>query len=181
MKSISKRKTNPRQILLEFFLENPTGNFYESEARKRAGVSLGAANKYLKKLSRESILLRERKGRMNFYRLNRDLPLIKQLKITHSLSLPQISRLRDIGKKLGLGIYIYGSAARGEDAEDSDLDILLIGNAKLAEIEKSISEIRKKSKKRIKLSIFTRVEWARMKKADPAFYERVEKDKKEIA
>ena len=181
MKTTSKRRSNPGQRLLEFFLENPTGKFYESEAREKAGVSLGAANKHLKELASRGILLLERKGRMNFLQLNRENQLVKQLKIARSLSLPFINELREAGKRLGIKIYIYGSVARGEDVEDSDVDVLLIGNANRAAIEKIISEIRKKTGKIIKISLYTRREWAGMKRGDPAFYESVERDRKEIA
>lgn len=174
-------KSSTRMKLLVFFLENPTKEFYESEVKKKTGLSLGAVNKYLKELASEKILLLNKRGKMNFYKLNRENSLVKHLKITHNLSLPVIESMRKLGKKLGLKIYLYGSVARGEDVEDSDWDFLILGNVKLQSIERDMKPIRRHSSKKIRMSIFTKNEWLKMSKKDPAFYERVNKDKIEIA
>ncbi len=171
---------NPAMKLLVFFLERPTQEFYESVIRKKTKMSAGAANKYLKLLHSKGILLLKKEGRMNFYSLKRDNGLVKQLKVTHSISLPIANDLKKIGKTFGIKIYLYGSVARGEDLEDSDWDILIIGNIRLHDLEKEIRHIRKKFNKKLNLSLFTKAEWARMSKKDPAFYGRVEKDRIEL-
>jgi len=185
MKTISHanffEKPSTRMKLVVFFLENPTREFYESEVRKKTGLSLGAVNKYLKELASEKILLLNKRGKMNFYMLNKENTLVKHLKITHNLSLPIIKAMKRLGKKLDLKIYLYGSVSRGEDVEDSDWDFLILGNIKSQLLEREMKPIRKHFSKKIKLSLFTKNEWLRMNKTDPAFYERVNKDKIEIA
>ncbi|MEW6222409.1 MAG: nucleotidyltransferase domain-containing protein [Candidatus Hadarchaeota archaeon] len=93
---------------------------------------------------------------------------MKQLKILSVVSelLPKLKRHEGRGE-----IYLYGSAARGEGFEDSDLDILVVGRERDV-----ISEIGKIDK-RIKVSFFTPLEWAKVAREDPAFYERVLQDK----
>lgn len=179
MKTISRkpRTKDPRKMLLKVFLETPTQEMYESQAKRKAGVSTGAANKYLKELARDKTLLLRKAGKMNFYRLNRESSLVKRMKIEHSLSLPLAGRLKEIGRKLGIEMYIYGSVSRGEDTEDSDWDVLVLGAVKSHLIEREMAPIRKKTKRKIKLSIFTKNEWIGMSRKDTAFYERVEKDK----
>ena len=183
MKTISRksgRVMNPKKRLLEFFLEKPTHELYESQIRKATSISLGAANKYLKELSREKLIILRKIGRMNLYKLNRESGYVKRMKIAHSFSLPVISMLKKLGERLGIEMFVYGSTSRGEDVENSDLDVLIIGNIKLHVIEKEMIPIRKKSEKKIKSSIFTRREWISMSKKDPTFFERVEKDKVRI-
>ena len=82
-----------------------------------------------------------------------------------------------LSKKHGFEAYLYGSAARGEEVEESDLDIIIIGKVKKEEL---LPEIQRQSallKKEIRIRIFTPLEWAQLSDNDKAFYERVEKDK----
>ena len=83
----------------------------------------------------------------------------------------------DLLAKHNVNVYLYGSAARGEDVESSDIDLLLIGKLDKSTIVKELNKISKKIKKEIKFQIFSRQEWSLMARNDPAFYERVEKDK----
>ncbi|MEA3343712.1 MAG: nucleotidyltransferase domain-containing protein [archaeon] len=166
------------KLLISFFT---TGRqYYEKEIHEKTGISQGAVNKYLKLLADENYLLLKKHGKMNFLKLNRDNPVVKHLKISYSLSQPLMHHLQAIAKQLGLKLYLYGSAARGEDDENSDWDILIIGDAKTSELEAKLYPIRKESEKEIKLTIFTKREWLNLHKKDPAFFERLEKDRIEL-
>ena len=163
--------------LLEFFFENSGKEFFEKEVRVQSKISAGATNKYLKSLTDKNLLLHRKIGRMNFYKLNKEDELVKQMKKTYTLSLPFMQKIKESAKEINMEIYLYGSCARGEDNEKSDVDLLVIGNIEPKESERFFSPIRKISKKPIKVSLFTKIEWLSMKKKDMAFFERVEKDK----
>ena len=177
MKSISWDAENKIENMpREFFFES-SGEFFESEIKKATKISLGSANSHLKALAKRGFLIHRKAGRMNFYRLDTENVIVKQMKKAYILSLPFVEKVKEAGEKLGLETYLYGSCARGEYTEKSDVDVLIIGNISLAEIEKHFSHIRKLSKRDIKISLFTRLDWISMSKKDPAFFERVEKDK----
>jgi len=94
----------------------------------------------------------------------------------NSLTLRQyINKIRK--KHPEINIYVYGSYARGEDLETSDIDILIIGKINKEDIINDIDEISKRLGKNINAKIFSSFEWIKMKEKDKAFYERVEKDK----
>ncbi len=182
MKTISSKsviwKNNTALRLLLFFIENPTKELYEKEVSEKTKISLGATNKYLKILAEEGYLLREQKGKMNFYRLNRT-NVTKFLKISYTLSKPFVSDLQKVGDRFDVKMFLYGSVARGEDDENSDVDILILGKPRV-ELQKEILKIKRKYDVRLKLNIFSQREWSKMHESDPAFYERVEKDKIEL-
>lgn len=184
MKTISPEsilwRSNTALKLLLFFFEHATQEFYEKQVSSETKISLGAVNKYLRELASENFLNLETKGKMKFFKLNRENIIVKMLKIVYNLSSPIICSLTDIGEQFDIKIYLYGSAARGEDTEDSDWDLLMVGNVKLNEIEKELNSIRGKFNKKIKPMVFTPNEWLKMKEKDPAFYDRVEKDKIEL-
>ena len=182
MKTISSEsimwRNNTALKLLLFFIENPTKELYEKEVSTKTKTSLGATNKYLKILAEEGYLLREQRGKMNFYRLNR-VNVVRFLKISYNLSKPFVSELQKVGKKFGVKMFLYGSVARGEDDENSDIDILVLGKPRIG-LQKEISKIKDRYNVRLKLNVFSQMEWSKMHESDPAFYEWVEKDKIEL-
>lgn len=161
-------------------MKNPSGQFYESEIKKKSGLSTGAVNKHMKSLVKDRLVSMNKKGKMKFYRLNRDDLLVRQVKIMYSLSLSIVDKIKKAGRKLDIQIFLFGSVARGGDIEDSDWDILVIGEAKKNLIEREFNRIRKGFGKKIKILVFTKRDWMKMRKDDAAFYERVEKDKIEL-
>ena len=115
-------------------------------------------------------------GVTNLYKLNQENNIIRQIKILNTVfKLEILSRI-----KYNLEIYLYGSASRGEDSEESDIDLLIIGEIKRHDLIQNIEQISKKIKKKINFQIFKQSEWTLMADKDPAFYERVEKDKLRI-
>ncbi|MCD6476882.1 MAG: nucleotidyltransferase domain-containing protein, partial [Candidatus Aenigmarchaeota archaeon] len=140
--------------LLEVFLKNPTKEFYELEIKKKSGLSTGATNKYMKQLVKEKLILFKKKGKMNFYKLNRNYEIVKQIKKLYNLSSNLAKELVKLAKKLNIKIYLFGSVARGEDIEDSDWDLLIIGDKNINIIENELSKIKKKYNVKIKYLIF---------------------------
>jgi predicted nucleotidyltransferase len=159
--------------LLNFFLENPSKEFYETQIRNKLKLARASVNKSLKFLTKSGILLVSQRGRMKVYKFNSDNPLNKQLKILKNVCdiLPELEILKNKYE-----IYLYGSSARGEDLEDSDIDILVIGRHS-DEIVDVLSKLEKKINRKIKPSFYTDIEWSQCARKDYAFYERVEKDK----
>lgn len=181
MKTVSKLPLGGTPArLLEFFLAHPTTIFYESQVRRQTRLSAGTVNNHLKTLAGQGYVVLERRGNMNFYRLNRTGSIVREIKVAWNLSLPLADALRVAAKELGVKAYLYGSAARGEDVEDSDWDLLVIGTVPLTEIEGRLAGIRNKFGRKLSMLAFTETDWLAMRRKDPALYERVEKEKKEL-
>lgn len=153
-------------IIIRFFAERPTGEFSQTEIIKELGIAKLSAIKWMDVLEKSRIVLMRQAGRSNLYRLNKESTAVRQIKVLSTIShlLPEIA-------KVGAKAYLFGSAARGEDDEKSDIDILIIGDDPSA-----IDRVRKIDR-RIKVTFFTPQAWSRIARDDPAFYERVEKDK----
>ncbi len=156
-------------------MENPTHEFYAKEISDKTGISTGATHDHLKKLSRNELLKTREKGRMTLYQLEKESEIVKHLKIAYNLSKTVVGKLKEVGKKLDVEIYLYGSVARGEDKEKSDWDLLIIGNVDSSKLEENIDSI--ETDENLKPTLYSRSEWNQMEKKDPAFFERVEKDR----
>jgi predicted nucleotidyltransferase len=86
------------------------------------------------------------------------------------------SQIVRVEKLAGVEFFLYGSCARGEEREESDIDLLVIGK-RTEEIIKILSVLEKKTGRTVRASFYSQLEWSRTAREDPAFYERVEKDK----
>ena|SRR3989344_4702402 len=161
--------------LIFFFIKNPTSEFSQTELRRKVKLSKATATKWLDKLVKNYFIILKERGVMKLYRLNAEDTLIKQLKILDNLG--DLREIRKISEKINAEAYLYGSSSRGEDVEGSDIDLFLLGKVKKEDIIGDIEKLSLKINRNINVEIFTQVEWSQMARKDPAFYERVEKDK----
>ena len=161
--------------ILNFFLRNPTIQIYQKDLRKKTKLAKVTSIKWLKVLTKYELLNLKSFGAAKVYSLNRGNYIVKRIKVLDTILL--LTELKDTSKKYNIEIYLYGSCARGEDAEESDVDLLIIGKIKREEIIKDIIKLSDKTKRKIKFQIFSSLQWSEMAKKDKAFYERVEKDK----
>jgi predicted nucleotidyltransferase len=118
-----------RLILLYFFL-NPAKKYYAAELAEKMKLDPSNTVKALRRVVKEGILAKEKRGGHWFYSLNADYPMINE---TKKIFLFKYGLSEMLKKKLqtieGLEeAYIYGSYAKGNLEAESDIDILLIGN-----------------------------------------------------
>src|SRR3989338_2238253 len=182
--------------IIEFFLQNPSVELNQTELGRKLKMSKMTIIKWLSFLAKKEIINIKKMEVSNLCSLNKGKPLVKQLKILNNLM--DVEELEDKFRDLSVNIqiYMYGSAARGEDLEDRDVnrlevsDYLNSGGRAVSKkrprevagdrIISEIGELSKKIRREIKPVFFTSSEWINMEKNDKAFYERVEKDKIEI-
>lgn len=161
--------------VLSFFIRNPSAKISYTDLRKKLKLAKATITKHLNFLLKEEIIKVERIGLNKIHQLNKENYTVKHLKILDNLL--RLSDIVEVGKKYGIEIYLYGSASRGEDTEESDIDLLLIGKIKKEEILADIKKISDKLNREIKVAVFTQLEWSQISRKDAPFYERVEKDK----
>ena len=164
--------------ILSFFFRNPTNEFSQSELLKKLKISKATLIKWLKLLINEEFIFVKKIGPTNLYRLNNEKSIVKHLKVLFTIS--ELEPLKKIALDHNVELYIYGSSARGENVETSDIDLLAIGNADKSIMLKDISSFSERIKKEIKTQVFSKQEWAMIARKDPPFYERLEKDKVRI-
>ena len=157
----------------QFFLEKPNKEFSQTEMLRQTGIAKATAVKWLRLLVQEGLLEMQPRGPAKYYKASSN-PVNKLLKAAANVS--SIFPLKNIKAD----VYLYGSAARGEDREDSDIDILVIGKIEKKNVLNVTEPLSKRLGRPIKPVIMTPIEWAKMKTTDPAFYERVEKDRIKI-
>jgi len=154
---------------MAYFLRHPQGRFYSREVAEQTGLSRAGTNFSLRDLADAKLLNLEKKGRMHFYSLAARSPLVRQIKIV--LVITELAPLIDELKKDAIRIVLYGSSARGEDVEESDIDLFILTRDRNA-MEKCLTKTM--IDKRIQPVIHTPQEWAKIEMKNSVFSDQVE-------
>ena len=132
--------------ILKIFLDNPTEEFRLRELSRMSKISPPSVMEYLRYLQEKGFLRRFSKRDIPFYKALRDnneFIVMKKISIIYELN---FSGLVDfLWEELSPdAIILYGSYAKGESVEDSDVDIFVIGKEKDINLTKFEKKLNKK-------------------------------------
>jgi predicted nucleotidyltransferase len=115
-----------RRAILSLTFLRPDESFYLREIVRRTGCGAGSVQRELKLLTASGIL---RRDRQRFFQANRDCPIYEALKqiVIRTVGLGERlgDRLRPVEDLIAIAL-IFGSFARGEPHDRSDVDLLVI-------------------------------------------------------
>ena len=159
--------------ILKYFAMHPGSEVYVNEISEKLGISRGMCSRALRDLRAYGILKKRESGKEHFYRLEENY-LTRELKrfvfLFHLYDSGFVDfilfQMPDVGY-----IVLYGSHARGDFNEDSDVDVLIIGPNK-----SKIQIPDEKIGKEVNIQLFTVGEWLRMKKENAGFYNTVKEN-----
>ncbi len=135
-----------KYILLKIFLDNPTESFRLRELSRLSQISPLSVMNYLKEFEKEDLIKRYQKRDIPFYTAVRDNErFILYKKISMIYELNESGMVDFLWEKLSPdAIILYGSYAKGESVEESDIDIFIIGKEKKLDIEEFEKKLNKK-------------------------------------
>lgn len=137
-------KVTGRNKILAVFHKNPR-EMYLSEIAREAEISAERAHTYLKEMREQGYLIGEKRGNMSFYKPNFENELlVKELEFIELRK-----KHAFMGKNIVVGklmdklvealqenvdglkaVFLFGSVARGEHKEESDVDVLVVCKTK---------------------------------------------------
>lgn len=157
-----------QQKVLEFLLRHPGEQFYDRQIARLAGLSKSGTNLALRKLAESKLVLKTKRGRMNFYCLDNELPLAKYLKIVQNLIV--LSPLVEKLKFISLKVVLFGSAAQGENTSLSDVDLFILTREP---VKVGRMLMKEPLRERIRAIIKSPQEYATFKKGNPTLYKEI--------
>ena len=142
--------------VIEFLFKNPTTSFNGKELANKLKVSPTAIAKSVRNLAKLELVTLEKKILLSI-QLNRDKEEIFDLKrISNLKSLYTSGLAYSLDEKLpGAVILVFGSYSSGEDTEESDIDIAIIGTK---EKPINISKFENKLQRKIQLHFFKKLD-----------------------
>jgi predicted nucleotidyltransferase len=130
-----------RRAVLSLLYGHADESFYLRQIVRATGAGLGPVQRELKQLTAVGIIRRSVQGRQVYYQANPDSPIFKELKSLITKTAGIGDTLRDALALLSDRITIalvYGSVARGEENQRSDIDLLIVGDVAFSEVVKAL-------------------------------------------
>ena len=146
--------------VLEHFLQNPSQKISAAQLERKIKIAKKTVLDALKKYS--FLLEREKIGNSILYSLDLNNPVSRQLKILFSIC----SLSGEVPKDFDGQGFLFGSAARGEDTEKSDWDVLVISSERISFKNPKVKPV-----------FFTPLEYSALARKDTAFFNSIEKNK----
>jgi len=115
-----------RRAILALFFTRPDESFYLREIVRRTGFGVGPVQREVRQLLDCGILVRDRD---RFFRVNAASPIFEPLKqiVVRTMGVGDVlrGRLSAISDRIVVA-FVFGSFARGEQGEGSDVDVLVV-------------------------------------------------------
>ena len=165
LESLYITKSKIRQDLLTLFFTNQSQKYYLRELQRILGYSAGSIRRELLKFQKDNLFNTQKVGNLLYYSLNTKHPLFKELKSIISKTVGIEGGLRKALLSIeGIKIaFIYGSFASKREKATSDIDIMIIGNPDTSVLNEKVSELEKRLKREINISIYSREEYGHKK------------------
>jgi len=157
--------------VLRYFCLNPGSEHNINELAKKLKISSYSAKYYCDLLLKEGFLLVKAVGNQKRFSLNNTSVYVKQFKRAIALAFFKEKGIDSIAKGVN-SFAIYGSYADGSFRENSDLDLLIIGDKAGYDVSQ-LSKFEKELNTEIQLTHYTYPKWALMKKEKHPFAEEI--------
>jgi predicted nucleotidyltransferase len=171
LKSLYISKSKTRESLLILFFTSPQKKFYLQELRRILGFSAGNIRRELLKFTEDNLLLTEKTGNLLFYMLNKKHPLFDELKsiISKTAGLEysiksELTKIDDIKTA-----FIFGSFASKKENDNSDIDLMVIGNPDISKLNNKILILENKLKREINPVVYSEEEYKAKKNYESQF------------
>jgi uncharacterized protein len=132
-----------RRAVLGLLLGHPDESFYFREIIRLCGGGLGAIQRELAQLTEAGLLRRTTRGNQVYFQASADCPVFEEMKSIFAKTAGTADILRAALVKLVDRIsvaFVFGSAARGRQRAESDIDLLAVGEITFAEIVAALSD-----------------------------------------
>jgi len=151
-----------RQEILAAALLAPEKSWYLSELASHLGTSPSSLQRELDSLSESGILERKQDGRRIYYKAKVDSPVFNPLRDLLSKTMGLIPALQSEMERFRDRIRwgaIYGSVARNEEAAESDIDLLLVGDVATTDLLPALRRIERRFGREVNLTRYSEKEF----------------------
>lgn len=158
-------KAKITQAVLGYFFLNPGAELYLNEMARKFKLDRGNLVRKLAEWEREGILLKNKKGNLSLYTVNRRHPFFPELKkiFKKSFGLENELKAKLKGIKGLKTALIFGSYAKDKLSAESDIDLLLVGSHSYLSAQREIIKLQERFDREINAVDMTEKEFRRKK------------------
>ena len=182
MSSIQSLISSKNRIeILKLLVMNPTGAFNINEISRQIGSTPRGVEKELKNLLSGGILKRDIIGNQHQYQLDKNCPILKELKgiIIKTVGVAYLIQkaLKPAEKEIDRA-FIFGSFASGDSGNESDVDLFMVTRLSGLKVSELIGDLQNEIGRAINVSQFSADEFERRKQNNDHFLSQVLKGPK---
>ena len=162
---------SPVKNILRTVYSAPEQSFMLNELIGRAGHGRGNSQRHIERLIDAGVLEEApRHGHQRSIRANKDFALYPELlsicRKSFGLLEPIREALAPFRSKISEA-FLFGSVAKGSDTHQSDIDLMIIGNAPLLALTEAMFKVEQDLGRPVHLNVYAPEEWTNLKVADP--------------
>ncbi|MCX6610201.1 MAG: ArsR family transcriptional regulator [Acidobacteria bacterium] len=153
-----------KQNLLSAILLQPERSWYLSEVARYLQVPPSSLQRELAQFVESGIVVKRQDGNRVYFQADRTCPVFEELfgLLTKTVGLADLVRdaLTPFQDRIELA-FIYGSVATSRERSSSDVDLMLVGEATLAEVAFPVRELESRLGRVVNLTVYTSLEFAK--------------------
>jgi predicted nucleotidyltransferase len=167
--------------LLALLYGHADQSFYVRQLVRAVGAGHGALQRELKYLTEMGLVLRRTQGNQVLYQANSQSPIFSEIKglITKTVGIHDVIRsaLVSLGPEIQIA-FVYGSVARQKERANSDVDLMVLGDASFSEVVSALGPAQKALGREINPTLFPVSEFRSKLAAGNHFLRTVMKEKR---
>jgi predicted nucleotidyltransferase len=170
-----------RREVLALLLLHPDASLHVREIARLTGKVPGTLLRELNQLADAGVLSRRPVGNQVHFQANPTCPIYDELRsiLKKTSGLADVLRqaLEPLGGKVKAA-FVYGSMARGDERAGSDVDLMVVGEARLGEVVQALAPAHEVLRREINPNVYRTAEFSqKLAEAEP-FLQRVMQDRK---
>lgn len=165
-----------RRAVLARLLLRPEDSPHLRELARATGKPAGTLVRELNALAAAGVLARRRVGNQVHFQADPGCPIYEDLRNILKKTVGVADVLREALAPLAARIraaFVYGSIARGDERPGSDLDLMVVGEAKFAEVVGALGPAQEALRREVNPSVYPALEFRKKTAAGDPFLKRV--------
>ena len=165
-----------RRGVLALLLLRPEESLHLREIARAMHKAPGTLMRELNALAEAGVLVRKRVGNQVHFQANPGCPIFEELRNILKKTVGVADVLRDALAPLAARIraaFVYGSIARGEERAGSDLDLMIVGDVRFAEVVAALAPAQEALRREVNPNVYPALEFRKKAAAGEPFLKRV--------
>lgn len=151
-----------RRAVLALLYSHVDECFYFRQIIRETGAGIGALQRELKNLSNVGIIRKTVQGPQVYYQANPNCPVFTELKniVIKTIAIGDVLKdaLTQLEDRIKVA-FLFGSMVNGSENSSSDVDIMVIGNIKFAEVTNALNPVQEKVRREINPIVYPPAEF----------------------
>lgn len=165
---------------MSLFFNNPDSRYYLREIARHIGKDAAGIKRELDTLVKIGLLAQEKRGVQKYYYANKRSPVFSEMKglIFKTAGVQGSIKAAFSRLKGAQAAFIYGSYAKGDEKQDSNINLMVVGQVNITELNDMVMGLEEKLEREIDYLVFDAQEYRKRKDAKDPFIRDITKGKR---